>query len=142
MMSACVEAFPGSYITIMAAAVADFAPVAISETKIKKETGFNSIKLKPTPDILSSLGKQKNSSQILVGFALETNAELANAQKKLKNKNLDMIVLNSLKDEGAGFGVSTNKITIITRNGGQYEYPLKPKKEVASDILDRLAEYI
>ncbi len=140
MMAACSETFPDSDITIMAAAVADFAPVAISETKIKKDAALNHIQLKPTPDILATLGKRKNQHQILVGFALETNAELENAQKKLKNKNLDLIVLNSLNDKGAGFGLPTNKITIIAGNGEQREYPLKPKKEVASDILDRLAE--
>lgn len=138
MSEACNQIFGETDITIMAAAVADFTPVEVSETKIKKETSLNSIQLKPTADILSGLGKRKKDSQLLVGFALETNSELENARKKLENKNLDLIVLNSLNDEGAGFGVSTNKITILDKSGGQTSYPLKPKNEVASDIMDRL----
>lgn len=141
MLEACNKEFQDVDITIMAAAVADFTPAIVSDSKIKKETSLNSIQLKPTTDILSTLGQQKKNHQLLVGFALETNAELENARKKLKNKNLDLIVLNSLKDEGAGFGVTTNKITIIGKNNLQIDYPLKTKREVASDILDQLAGF-
>ncbi len=141
MSEVCNEVFGETDITIMAAAVADFTPVNVFESKIKKDASFSSIQLKPTEDILSGLGKRKKESQLLVGFALETNSELENARKKLENKNLDLIVLNSLNDEGAGFGVSTNKITILDKGGRITSYPLKPKNEVATDIMDRLAEF-
>ena len=88
---------------------------------------------------MNTLGQTKKNSQLLVGFALETNNELAHAQKKLKNKNLDLIVLNSLQDEGAGFGHSTNKVKILDRNGGIVDYGLKDKREVANDLLDKIA---
>ena len=95
------------------------------------------IRLKPNPDIAASLGKVKQEGQLLVGFALETNDEESNAQAKLKKKNFDFIVLNSLKDQGAGFRTDTNKITIIAADG-KTDYPLKPKSEVARDIVDRM----
>jgi len=97
------------------------------------------IRLKPNPDIAASLGQMKKEGQTLVGFALETNDEESNAQAKLKKKNFDFIVLNSLKDEGAGFRTDTNKITIITAEG-KTEFPLKSKPEVAKDIIDKLEE--
>ncbi len=94
------------------------------------------IELKTTKDILLELGKLKQKNQILIGFALETDNEIENAKTKLNTKNLDLIVLNSLKDEGAGFGYPTNKVTLINNSGKKWEYGLKTKKEVASDILD------
>jgi len=142
MHEAISAKFIGANVTIMAAAVADFTPENVSPQKIKKSTEKKEIALKPTIDILASLGKQKSGSQLLVGFALETENELENAGKKLNNKNLDLIVLNSLKDSGAGFGVSTNKITIIDKNHKVSDYELKSKKEVAGDILDKITELL
>lgn len=139
MYSACNRIFGSADIAIMAAAVADFTPVSVAGEKIKKDTGIEKIELKSTSDILASLGKVKKKGQILVGFALETEDELANARKKLDRKNLDMIVLNSLKDKGAGFGVDTNKITILKKDGSSRSFPLKNKDSVAFDILSEIA---
>ncbi len=134
MYEACIRIFPETEIAILAAAVADFTPEVVADSKIKKQDKVLEIKLKPTIDILAELGKQKKN-QKLIGFALETDNELENAKKKLVSKNLDMIVLNSLKDEGAGFGTPTNKITIINKNGEVKPFEIKSKKEVAQDIL-------
>lgn len=139
MYKACTKVFGKVDIAVMAAAVADFTPVSVSAEKIKKEKGIEKIELSPTPDILASLGKVKTKNQILVGFALETENERAHAQKKLQRKNLDMIVLNSLRDEGAGFGVDTNKITIFKKDGTSGSFPLKTKDSVAFDILSEIA---
>ena len=138
MADACLSFFPGCDIAILAAAVADFTPVAVADNKIKKQGGDITIKLKPTVDIAATLGKIKKQNQIIVGFALETNDELENARKKLLNKNMDFIVLNSLNDEGAGFGYDTNKITIIDRNNIIDTFELKSKIEVAKDILNKI----
>jgi phosphopantothenoylcysteine decarboxylase / phosphopantothenate---cysteine ligase len=127
-------------IAIMAAAVADFTPLNVSQSKIKRKSEDISIKLKPTKDIAALLGKLKKKNQLLVGFALETDREFENAAKKLKSKNLDAIVLNSLNDQGAGFGCNTNKITIINRNNKTLSFELKTKTEVANDIVDFVAE--
>ena len=135
MLDACLKFAPDSDLIIMSAAVADYRPQNISETKIKKGDGIPQIPLTATKDILAELGSKKKPGQILVGFALETNNELDNAKSKLKNKNLDLIVLNSLQDEGAGFGTDTNKISIIDREGNVTNYTTKPKKEVAEDIV-------
>jgi len=135
MLDACLKFAPDSNLIIMSAAVADYRPENISETKIKKGDGIPQIPLTATKDILTELGSKKKPGQILVGFALETNNELDNAKAKLKNKNLDLIVLNSLQDEGAGFGTDTNKISIIDKVGSVTPYATKPKKEVAEDIV-------
>ncbi len=143
MHDACMKVFDDCDAAIMAAAVADFRPEKTSNKKIKKHnTGDEmQITLIPTPDILSALGKTKKQ-QVLVGFALETDNEEKNAIKKLKDKNLDLIVLNSLKDKGAGFGHHTNKITIINYNQEVIRYPVKEKTKVAADIADELEKYL
>lgn len=138
MYEACMTLFPSATSAILCAAVADYAPETVATEKIKRTGDSMVINLKPNPDIAASLGKIKRDNQILVGFALETNDEESNAQAKLKKKNMDFIVLNSLRDEGAGFRTDTNKITIITADG-KTEYPLKDKNEVAKDIVDTLA---
>lgn len=125
-------------IIIMTAAVADYTPVQTADKKIKKKEGDMSIPLKRTPDILKGLGQVKPAGQTLVGFALETDSELENAKKKLASKNLDFIVLNSLREKGAGFGHDTNKITILDKNGEIIRYELKPKAEVAKDIFNKI----
>lgn len=138
MKEASVKAFRECDIAILAAAVADFTPETISGTKIKRGNGEMVIRLKPTEDIAALLGSQKRQHQFLVGFALESNDEVNNAIYKLKRKNLDMIVLNSLRDEGAGFGHETNRISIIDRNNNIDKFELKTKGEVASDILHKI----
>lgn len=137
MYNACMSHYPTSDAGILCAAVADFTPECVADKKIKREKDDLTLNLKPTHDIASALGKIKTDSQRLVGFALETNDETAHAQDKLKRKNFDFIVLNSLNDKGAGFRCDTNKITIID-SGKAEEYPLKTKKEVAADIIDKL----
>lgn len=137
MHDAALSAFADSDAAIMCAAVADYAPVVVAEKKIKREKDdIPVIELKKNPDIAAALGKIKKPEQMLVGFALETDNEMTNAQSKLERKNLDMIVLNSLVDKQAGFGVDTNKVTIIEKDGKVHSYEVKPKKEVAADIVD------
>jgi len=126
----------GVDVVIMCAAVADFTPVNSAENKIKRESENYNLELKPTKDISAELGKRKHKGTIHLGFALETDNEVSNAHKKLGKKNLDAIVLNSLKDEGAGFATDTNKICIIGKDGAKIDFDLKPKNEVASDIVD------
>ena len=138
MAEACLSFFPDCDIAILAAAVADFTPVAVAANKIKKQEGEILLKLKPTTDIAAELGKIKKQNQIIVGFALETNDEIENARKKLLHKNMDFIVLNSLNDEGAGFGYDTNKVTIIDSNNSIDNFELKSKSEVARDILNKI----
>ncbi|PLX11328.1 MAG: bifunctional phosphopantothenoylcysteine decarboxylase/phosphopantothenate--cysteine ligase CoaBC [Marinilabiliales bacterium] len=138
MYDYCSELFPKVDIAVLSAAVADFTPMVKASNKIKKEGGMDSIELKPTKDILASLGSMKKKNQILVGFALETDNEKQNALKKLKSKNLDLIVLNSLKDQGAGFGHKTNKITIINNKEESFEFPLKEKSEAAYDVAEAI----
>ncbi len=135
MYEAVLKEFPGSAVAILAAAVADFTPVEQSGRKIKRDKDELVIRFKPTKDIAAELGKIKTNDQMLVGFALESENEVENALEKIRKKNLDYIVLNSLRDEGAGFGYDTNKITIIDKSGNQKVYPLKSKSEVAQDIL-------
>lgn len=138
MYQVCVKEFKGVDVAIMTAAVADYRPANIAKEKIKKKDTALQIELEPTKDILAELGKQKKKGQTLVGFALETENELKNAAGKLKAKNLDFIVLNSLKDKGAGFRHDTNKITIIGRNNKTTEFELKSKQEVATDIINQV----
>lgn len=134
--------FDKSDAAILCAAVADYRPKHCSDNKIKRKQEEDlSIQLTPNPDIAASLGKKKNK-QLLAGFALETDNEQLNAEEKLKKKKLDFIVLNSLKDEGAGFQKDTNKISIIHSDGNRTDYPLKAKKEVASDIINYLLHYL
>ncbi|MDE5998493.1 MAG: bifunctional phosphopantothenoylcysteine decarboxylase/phosphopantothenate--cysteine ligase CoaBC [Bacteroidaceae bacterium] len=139
MYEVCKERFSSMTSAVLCAAVADYAPEAVATEKMKRTTDDLVIRLKPNPDIAAALGKMKQAGQKLVGFALETNNEESNAQSKLKKKNFDFIVLNSLKNKGAGFQTDTNQITIITPQG-KTEYALKPKTEVAKDIIDRLVQ--
>ena len=127
-------------IAVLASAVADYSPVEVAAAKIKKSDGILDIKLKKTKDILLGLGNIKSEKQVLVGFALETNNEKENAVKKLKEKNADLIVLNSLNDEGAGFKNDTNKVTIFTRDGKEKKFGIKSKDLVAKDIVDSIIE--
>jgi phosphopantothenoylcysteine decarboxylase/phosphopantothenate--cysteine ligase len=141
MYQACMEASDYD-IAIMAAAVADYTPVEVSDQKIKKKEEEFTLRLKRTGDILKTLGGQKKDGQVLVGFALETTDEKENALKKLSGKNADIIVLNSLNDTGAGFGGDTNKVTLYFKGGGEKEIGLKTKTEVARDIVDSITELL
>lgn len=140
MHKACENEFSGTEIAVMAAAVADYTPISVASEKIKKKQDTLNLELKKTVDILKSLGSMKRKEQVLVGFALETNNEEKFAEEKLKNKNADMIVLNSLRDEGAGFGHDTNKITIFDKSGSTFTFETKSKGEVAKDIVDTLIQ--
>ena len=136
---AILNDYTDSDIVIMAAAVSDYKPIEFSEKKIKKDNNELNIKFEKTTDILFELGQNKKN-QILVGFALENNNELSNAINKLEKKNLDLIVLNSLNDEGAGFGYDTNKITVVDCSGNVTPYKLKKKNEVADDVFKHIIE--
>lgn len=136
MFNACVKYFTNADITIKAAAVADYTPTTKADKKIKKSSSNSSIELKRTKDILSYLGNKKQKGQLLIGFALETDHAARNAQKKLETKKLDFIVLNSLEDEGAGFGHDTNKVTIFNKDNKPKTFPLKSKKEIAKEIFN------
>ncbi len=139
MYDACKNLFPVMDIAVMCAAVADYAPAAPATHKLKRERDeLTEIKLVKNPDIALTLGEMKRSDQLLVGFALETDHEEANAKGKLERKHLDMIVLNSLKDQGAGFGTDTNKITLLKADGHPRSFPLKSKREVATDIVNEI----
>jgi len=127
-------------VLILTAAVSDYRPKKIAESKIKKKDVNLVIELELTPDILASLGKRKTDNQLLVGFALETDNALENAKKKLKRKNCDLLILNSLQDKGAGFGHNTNKVTILDRHNNISTFELKSKAEVAKDILQKIIE--
>ena len=136
MYNASVKAFPEMDAAILCAAVADFRPSEQYAKKVKRGEDILNISLVPNKDIAASLGKMKKATQTLIGFALETNDEETNALKKMAKKNLDYIVLNSLNDKGAGFKYDTNKIAILNKNGERKDFPLKAKKDVASDIID------
>ena len=138
MFNACLPAFNNSDIAVMCAAVADYTPVVVAAEKIKKFENSFFVELKKTKDILKELGTIKKYGQLLIGFALETHQEKENALKKLVDKNADMIILNSLKDAGAGFGNDTNKITIFDKNGGERHYETKTKRAVATDIVNAI----
>ena len=142
MYEACVSLFPESDGGILCAAVADFTPEQRADEKIKRKGDDLVVRLKPTRDIAAAMGHLKSDSQVLVGFALETNDEEVNAERKLEKKNLDFIVLNSLRDEGAGFRTDTNKITIIRRDRTSVPFPLKSKADVAVDIVDELVSQL
>ena len=142
MYEACVRLFPESDGGILCAAVADFTPEQRADEKIKRKGDDLVVRLKPTRDIAAAMGQLKSDSQVLVGFALETNDEEVNAEHKLEKKNLDFIVLNSLRDEGAGFRTDTNKITIIRRDRTSVPFPLKSKADVAVDIVDELVSQL
>ena len=139
MYNAATNLFPNADAAILCAAVADFTVARTADSKIKREKDGLTLQLIPTQDIAAALGSMKREHQKLIGFALETNNERDNARKKLLRKNLDFIVLNSLNDAGAGFSYDTNKITILSRQEEE-EYPLKPKTEVAQDIINRLCQ--
>ena len=140
MYKTCMTQSSNYDIAVMAAAVADYTPVVVADQKIKKTDGDLAITLRKTKDILASLGKIKSNGQVLVGFALETENEQKNAQKKMAEKNADLIVLNSLKDEGAGFGHDTNKVTLFFKNGSEKQIELKSKTALAKDIVDAIIE--
>ena len=138
MYDACLKIFPSVQIAVMSAAVADYTPVSFSSEKIKKKSETFTLELSRTKDILHALGEIKKPGQVLVGFALENTDEASYARKKLKSKNADMIVLNSLNDAGAGFGFDTNQVTIFEKSGVEIPYGQKPKQLVAGDIVDRI----
>lgn len=140
MLNICTELFVDADIAIMAAAVADYRPAHFEANKIKKASDDLVLHLVKNPDILSTLGASKKPGQLLIGFALETNNEIENAKEKLRRKNADVIVLNSLNDKGAGFSHETNKITIILQKDVIFEYALKDKQLVAKDIITCISE--
>jgi len=142
MYDICMAEFPSADIAVMSAAVADYTPVETAPEKIKKTSGTLVIELTKTKDILKSLGQLKKEGQLLVGFALETVNERQYALDKLAAKNADLIVLNSLNDEGAGFGYDTNKVTIFEKGGNEIVYDRKPKQQVAKDIVDRIVNIL
>jgi phosphopantothenoylcysteine decarboxylase/phosphopantothenate--cysteine ligase len=142
MASECISNFSWCDIAILSAAVADFTPVIKEKYKLKRGDETITLTLKPTVDIAGALGKMKKKSQILAGFALETGNELENATEKLRRKNLDLIVLNSLRDEGAGFEHDTNRITIIDKYNNIDKFELKSKEDAARDILDKIVSMI
>lgn len=140
MYNACLKDFNTYDIIIMAAAVADYTPEKVSRQKIKKTGEAFNLNLKPTKDILLEMGRRKNENQLLIGFALESENGRKNALEKLRKKNADFIILNSLNDEGAGFGGDTNKISIFGKNNNEFHSVLKSKDEIASDIVHFLSQ--
>lgn len=141
MFQAAIRIFPNTDAAILCAAVADFTPATVADNKIKREGNKLILELEPTKDIAKALGQMKKQGQVMVGFALETNDEENHAKEKLQKKNLDFIVLNSLQDEGAGFQHNTNKVTLIDKDC-KTSFPLKSKKEVAKDIVNKLVSII
>jgi len=140
MNEQCLKLFPKVDGSTLSAAVADYKPIVKADLKLKSGDKNLTIDLKPTPDIAEGLGKQKTEKQFLVGFALETNNEIEFAVAKLKKKNLDFIVLNSLNDPGAGFQTDTNKISIIDKYNNLFKFELKSKEKVAVDIVDKMID--
>lgn len=141
MYQAATATFPDTDAAILCAAVADFTPTNVADNKIKREGNKLTLELMPTKDIAQALGQMKKQTQVMVGFALETFDEENHAKEKLQKKNLDFIVLNSLQDDGAGFQHNTNKVTLIDKDG-ETRFPLKSKKEVAKDIVNKLVSII
>lgn len=142
MAAECISRFTDCDVAILAAAVADFSVEKMEQHKIKRSADHVTLSLKPTKDIAKILGNLKTKHQLIAGFALETQNEIANATAKLQGKNLDIIVLNSLQEEGAGFGFDTNKITIIDRNNIINKFELKSKEDAARDILDKIVSML
>ncbi|MDL2256199.1 bifunctional phosphopantothenoylcysteine decarboxylase/phosphopantothenate--cysteine ligase CoaBC [Parabacteroides sp. OttesenSCG-928-K15] len=143
MYQAAMAAFPEMDAALLCAAVADYRPEQYEDEKIKRENKEEmALRLVANKDIAAALGGMKEGNQVLAGFALETKDAVPNAQSKLKRKNLDFIVLNSMEDKGAGFGVNTNKVTILDKTGEITAYPLKSKREVANDIVDELTKWL
>ena len=142
MYQQCMKLVDNQDIIIMSAAVADYTPAHVAPEKIKKDFAQLSVELVKTKDILASVGKIKRDNQLLIGFALETENEIENAKKKLHNKNADLIVLNSLRTEGAGFRTSTNQVTIFSKDGREFVSELKSKQEIATEILQTAQLYI
>ena len=144
MFDATTGAFKKADIAVLSAAVADFRPEVVADQKIKKDPNSNEmiLKLVKTDDILKSLGQNKKDNQMLVGFALETQNGIENAKKKLHSKNVDMIVLNTMNEAGVGFKTKTNKVQIITKDDKVFDYGLKPKSEVAQDVLNAIYQSI
>lgn len=142
MFQVADDLFGETDIAVMAAAVSDYTPAHPAGEKIKKDSSDLTLNLKKTTDILATLGTRKRDNQLLVGFALETNNELENARKKLEQKNADMVVLNSLKDAGAGFGHDTNQITVLYRDGHTKDFGLKSKQAVATDIVNEIVNLL
>lgn len=138
MLKACEQAVDETDIAVFAAAVADYAPEDPADQKLKKKEETLSIRLRPTPDIAATLGRSKRSDQFFAGFALETENAVEHGKKKLQRKNFDLIVINSLEDEGAGFGTDTNKVTIVDKSGNINTFGLKHKEDVAADIVFRI----
>lgn len=142
MLTACQKEFPTVQIMVMSAAVADYTPVTTASQKIKKTSGEFNLELKKTEDILATLGRLKTENQILIGFALETENEEEHAKGKLARKNLDLIILNSLNDKGAGFKMDTNKITIFNKAFEKTVFEMKSKTEVAKDICNEILKLV
>lgn len=142
MLKACKTEFPNADITVMSAAVADYTPVLKADQKIKKSSEEFSLDLKKTEDILATLGQLKTENQLLIGFALETENEENYAKSKLVKKNLDLIVLNSLNDKGAGFKIDTNKITIFNKASEKKVFEMKSKSDVATDICNEILKLL
>lgn len=142
MFEVCKRHYQDSNINVFSAAVADYKPKTVAAQKIKKEGSELQLDLEKTVDIAAQLGEMKKPGQFTVGFALETENEQQNAREKLKSKKFDLIVLNSLNDQGAGFGVDTNKVTILDAKGGKEEYGLKSKTEIAKDIVNAIVKHV
>jgi len=142
MFERCSELMDRMDIAVFNAAVSDYTPVSASGKKVKRGSGEWTIQLKPTKDIAAEMGRRKSAGQVLVGFALETDNEMEHARMKLEKKNLDLVVLNSMQDSGAGFGTDTNRVTMIDRLGNIDKYELKPKVQVAVDLVQRVLKIL
>jgi phosphopantothenoylcysteine decarboxylase/phosphopantothenate--cysteine ligase len=142
MFERCSEVMDQMDVAVFNAAVSDYTPVSSSVKKVKRGTGAWSVELKPTRDIAAEMGKRKKEGQVLVGFALETDNELEHARQKLKKKNLDLVVLNSMRDSGAGFGTDTNRVTMIDSSEKIEKFELKAKAQVANDLVQRIIKLL